>query len=286
MKYIMADPTGLCFGVRRAIDQLEEALKIHGSVYSLGSPIHNPQEVRRLEMRGLRVVQRPREVPPGGAVFIRAHGVPPEDLELLKERHTLLVDGTCPFVRKAQEQAKRLSQEGYFVIIVGDTDHPEVKGIRGHVEGDVAVVNPALPVEPDFSPASRVGVVCQTTLREESLIQIASGLLTRTEELRICNTICRATVLRQDSVRKLSKEVDGIIVMGGKNSANTHKLVQIVQSSGTPVQWIEQAEDLDWRWVQDKSTLGIAAGASTPDWLIHELHHKLELSRLSKGMDG
>jgi 4-hydroxy-3-methylbut-2-enyl diphosphate reductase len=286
MNYVMADPTGLCFGVRRAIDQLEEALKVHGRVYALGSPIHNPQEVGRLEKLGLRVVQDPQEVPEGGVVFIRAHGVPPEDLGLLRHRHALLVDGTCPFVRKAQEQAKRLSQEGYFVIIVGDTDHPEVKGIRGHVEGDVAVVNPALPVELDFISLPRAGVVCQTTLREESLIKIVSALLPRIEELRICNTICRATMLRQDSVKKLSKEVDGIIVMGGKNSANTHKLVQIVQNSGTPVQWIEQAEDLDWRWVNDKNTLGIAAGASTPDWLIHELHHKLESSRLSKGMDG
>ncbi|HPJ26057.1 MAG TPA: 4-hydroxy-3-methylbut-2-enyl diphosphate reductase [Synergistaceae bacterium] len=286
MKCIMADPTGLCFGVRRAIDQLEEALEEHCRVYALGSPIHNPQEVGRLEKKGLEVVQSPQEVPEGGVVFIRAHGVPPEDLELLRGRRAHLVDGTCPFVRKAQEQARRLSQEGYFVVIVGDTDHPEVKGIRGHVEGNVTVINPALPVYTDFPPASRVGVVCQTTLREESLIKIVSHLLIRTEELRVCNTICRATVLRQDSVKKLSREVDGIIVMGGKNSANTHKLVQIVQNSGTPVQWIEQAEDLDWRWVEGKNTLGIAAGASTPDWLIHELHHILESSRLSKGMDG
>ncbi len=286
MNYVMADPTGLCFGVRRAIDQLEDALRLHGEVYALGSPIHNPQEVRRLEKCGLRVVRTPQEVPEGGTVFIRAHGVPPEDLDLLQVRHTNLVDGTCPFVRKAQEEAKRLSREGYFVVIVGDTDHPEVKGIRGHVEGKVAVINPALPEEPGILSSSRVGVVCQTTLREESLIKIVSTLLTRTEELHVCNTICRATMLRQDSVRKLSKKVDGIIVMGGRNSANTHKLVQIVQSSGTPVQWIEQAEELDWRWVEGKNTLGIAAGASTPDWLIHELHHKLESSRLSKGMDG
>ncbi len=286
MKYVMANPTGLCFGVRRAIDQLEEALARYGVVYALGSPIHNPQEVQRLEERGLRVAQNPREVPEGSVAFVRAHGVPPRDIALLEERRVCLVDGTCPFVRKAQDQARRLSQEGYRVIIVGDTDHPEIKGIRGHVEGEVEVVNPSIPEISSFPAATKVGVVCQTTLREESLLKIVNLLLAKTEEVRVCNTICRATVLRQDSVRSLSQEVEGVIVMGGKNSANTHKLVQIVQKSGTPVQWIEKAEELDWGWTENKETLGIAAGASTPDWLIHELHHVLEISRLSKGMDG
>jgi 4-hydroxy-3-methylbut-2-enyl diphosphate reductase len=271
----VADPTGLCFGVRRAIDQLESTLKRHGRVHSLGSPIHNPQEIERLSRLGLVVAERPEDIPEGSVAFVRAHGVGPEELGSLRARCRLVVDGTCPFVRTAQERAQALSEAGYPVVLVGDRNHPEVRGILGYVRGEAWVVASAEEIEPSMRRPG-LGVLSQTTQKEADLASVAGRLVSLASELRVFNTICRATLARQDAVRRLAPDVDGIIIIGGRNSANTRKLVEIARDAGVDALWVEHAGELDPGWLERKSRLGLAAGGSTPDWLIQETLKTLE----------
>ena len=274
MNLVVASPTGLCFGVRRAIDKLEEALREHGTVYSLGSPIHNPQEVERLVKLGLRLVDRACDVPEGAVSFVRAHGVSRSELEELAARSSVMVDGTCPFVRTAQERAESLSREGYKVVILGDSNHPEVRGILGYIDGDSLVVSNASEI--DDVKQGRLGILSQTTQREASLAAVVAKLVLLTGEIKVYNTICRATIERQESIRQLAEQVDGIVVIGGRNSANTRKLVEIAESLDVPTLWIEHADELEGSWLTGKRSIGVAAGGSTPDWLINELTGKLK----------
>ena len=276
MKIITADPTGLCFGVRRAVSTLEEELKTSSKVYALGSPIHNPQEIKRLEQQGLVVVESPEDVPEGATSFVRAHGVTPQVLEKLRVRSLRMVDGTCPFVKTAQERAKTLSEDGYIVVILGDASHPEVKGIMGYVSGEVHVLSAASEIPPALF-GKRCGILSQTTQRVETFSALVSGFVPVTPEIKVYNTICRATLARQQSVCRLAEEADGIIVLGGKNSANTRKLAEIAFGSGVPALWIEHSGELERGWLEKKDSIGIAAGGSTPDWLIKELIKKLKM---------
>ncbi len=272
----IADPTGLCFGVRRAISKLEEELLRSGKVYSLGSPIHNPQEVARLSDMGLNVVGEVKDVPDGTISFIRAHGITPQESVELRKKCSKVVDGTCPFVKTAQNRAKDLSSEGYLVVISGDREHPEVKGILGYVSGDSLVISADEPI-PEYLRGRRCGVLSQTTQKVASFGSLVGCLAAVAPELKVYNTICKATLARQDSVCTLAAEVDGMIVLGGRNSANTKKLAEISVDVGVPTIWIEHAGEIDGRWLQNKNDLGIAAGGSTPDWLIKELIRKLNM---------
>ncbi|HPD97171.1 MAG TPA: 4-hydroxy-3-methylbut-2-enyl diphosphate reductase [Synergistales bacterium] len=279
---VFAEPRGFCFGVRRAISTLEEALAKFGRVYALGSPIHNSREIERLRSMGLEIVEDPSEIPQGGVVFIRAHGVSDRVVEHLTQKEANIIDGTCPFVRKAQERATFLAEEGYHVIILGDKEHPEVRAIREFARGPVTVVDPFDILPAGNTGASRIGIVSQTTQRRESLSSLVSFVCARTPEVRVFNTICGATASRQDAVATLADKVDGIIVTGGKNSANTAKLVEICENAGTPVLWIEDEGEMESGWFRDKRTIGIAAGASTPDWLIHRLETKLASAKSAR----
>lgn len=274
MEFVVASPTGLCFGVRRAIEQLEDALREHGAVCSLGSPIHNPQEVGRLSALGLTLVERASDVPIGCVSFVRAHGVSRSELAELHERSSVVVDGTCPFVRTAQRRAESLSNEGYRVVILGDSNHPEVRGILGHIDGESLVVSSADEI--GDAHMGRLGVLSQTTQREDALSQVVAKLVLLAGEIKVYNTICRATIERQESIRQLARQVDCIAVIGGRNSANTRKLVEIAESMGVSTMWIEHPDELERGWLQGKRSIGVAAGGSTPDWLINDLTGKLK----------
>ncbi len=284
MKVTVARPTGLCFGVRRAIAELEKALSNTNKVYGLGSPIHNPQEIERLEKLGLVVVEHPEEVPRGQTAFIRAHGVSPAIRDRLARRTTSLVDGTCPFVRNVQEKASLLKQEGYRVLVVGDAAHPEVGGIMGFAGEDASVLGrcPDIGTEERFR---KIGIVCQTTQKEALLERVVKAFLPHAEELRVFNTICGATLERQKAVGELAPRVEGMIVVGGRNSANTGKLAEIAREAGVPTLWLEHAQELERRWLEGKEHIGIAAGASTPERLITQLISTLESARSPRGMD-
>jgi 4-hydroxy-3-methylbut-2-enyl diphosphate reductase len=198
IELIFAEPRGFCFGVRRAISTLEDSLAAYSKVYALGSPIHNPQEISRLGRMGLEIVEDPLDVPPGEAVFIRAHGVSSEVLKVLELKGSRIVDGTCPYVRKAQKRAALLSKEGYMVMILGDREHPEVRSIREFAGEAVMVVDPR-DVSVTLPPAvSRVGIVSQTTQRKDTLSLLVSSVARTADELRVFNTICDATSARQE----------------------------------------------------------------------------------------
>ena len=269
MKISLADPTGFCFGVQRAINALETALHSSesGSVVSIGMPIHNPQEVERLKKLGLVVVENVSEISDGTTVFIRTHGEPRNVYNELTLKGSRIIDATCPFVKRVQDKAGELTEAGYSVILLGDKDHPEVRSIVGHCTYNIEVVK--TPAEGErITPRSKIGVISQTTQREEDFEQLVSFLQRKASKLEISNTICRATVERQQAVRKLADSVEGIIIVGGKNSANTVKLFEIAKSRGTDAILVESSEELDGRWLKGKSVIGVAAGASTPEWLI------------------
>ncbi len=276
MKIHIADPTGLCFGVRRAISKLEEELLRSGTVYSLGSPIHNPQETHRLTGMGLVVVESAEEVPAGSVAFIRAHGVTPLQADILMKKCRKVVDGTCPFVKTAQKRAKDLSSEGYVVVISGDREHPEVKGIMGYADGEVVVISSEGDI-PENLKGRKCGILSQTTQKVASFIALVGSFITISPEIKVYNTICKATLARQDSVCRLASKVDGMIILGGRNSANTKKLAEISMDVGVSTLWIEHAGEIDRGWLQNRDDIGIAAGGSTPDWLIKELIQKLNM---------
>lgn len=275
MQIITADPIGLCFGVRRAINTLEQELLKNHTVYSLGSPIHNPQEIARLKGLGLVLVDKIEEIPDGAVAFVRTHGVTPNVYAQLVEKCSAVIDGTCPFVKTAQEKAESLSRENYTVVISGDGNHPEVQAIRGYVKGE-AVVVPSASEIPNTLFGKRCGIVSQTTQKVTVFSELVGAFVDIVPEIKVYNTICKATLARQESVKRLTSSVDGIIVLGGHNSANTRNLVRIAEEASIPALWIEQADEIEGSWFEGKNTIGIAAGGSTPDWLIKQLIEKLQ----------
>ncbi|AFM21423.1 (E)-4-hydroxy-3-methyl-but-2-enyl pyrophosphate reductase [Acetomicrobium mobile DSM 13181] len=270
MKLVIGKPLGFCFGVKRAIDELERALGRYGEVYALGSPIHNEEEVKRLISMGLKLIEKVECLPPNAVVFIRAHGTTPEIFDMVRKKGSIVIDGTCPSVKNAQEKARLLSKEGYNVVVVGDPKHPEVQSIKGHALGEVYVVTSPKDVEA-FPAKDKIGVVSQTTQEEGMLLAIVSALVPKSRELRVYNTICKATLHRQETVKKLASETEGVIVIGGHNSTNTAKLVEVAKKEGCDVLWIAKSDEIDEDWLKNKSIIGIAAGASTPDWLINDV---------------
>jgi 4-hydroxy-3-methylbut-2-enyl diphosphate reductase len=272
---VVASPTGLCFGVRRAIERLELALAEYGTVHSLGSPMHNPQEVARLDGLGLEVIERASDMPEGEVSFVRAHGIARSEYEELERRSRLVIDGTCPHVSVAQSRAESLSKEGYSVVIVGDSNHPEVRGILGYIDGQSRVIPSEAEIDGKIR-YGRLGILSQTTQRESSFASVVSKLVLNAGEIKVYNTICGATIERQKSIRRLAEQVGGIIVIGGRNSANTRKLVEIAESLGVSTMWIEHSGELDRGWLEGKRSIGVAAGGSTPDWLIKDLKCKLQ----------
>lgn len=279
MKIIMAEHAGFCFGVKRAVDAIENSLKTSKEVWTIGLPIHNPQEVARLEKLGLRVANDESEIPSGSEVLIRAHGEPLNVIENLRTRDVKVRDMTCPFVKKAQELAAKLSGEDYHVVLLGDKNHPEIKGILGHINGGNSEVVINEDEAEKIAKYSKIALISQTTQREERLATVAGILTRKSQQLHVCNTICKATGERQDAVKELVKNhnVDGVVLIGGRASANTSKLRDIIKSHNIDVLWIEDENEIESNsdWFKNKNLIGIAAGASTPAWLIDKIKTQL-----------
>ena len=288
MKIIMAEHAGFCFGVKRAVDAIESALLTNKEVWTIGLPIHNPQEVARLESLGLRVAKNSGEIPSGAKVLIRAHGESLDVIKNLQARQIEVIDMTCPFVKKAQNLASELSRENYFIVLLGDKNHPEIIGILGHIEpGQNSQVIANEDEAAKITSHSKIALISQTTQREERLAKVAGILTGKTQQLLVCNTICKATSERQESARSLvrNNHVDGVILIGGKSSANTGKLRDIIESEGVKVLWLEDNCELEnnLNWLADKNVIGIAAGASTPAWLIDKIKFSIAEQKAVKG---
>jgi len=275
MKTILAPKAGFCFGVKRALDlAMHTAQQEEKPIYTLGPLIHSPQVVEDLSQKGLKVVQDIEDIPEG-VIIVRSHGVGPEVFERARERGLKVIDATCPFVKKAQELAKKLNEQGYQVIVVGDKEHPEVTGILGWTghQGIVAET----PQQAENMPAlNKIGIISQTTQPEENFNKIVSVLQQKSDDTITYNTICHATRDRQDAAVELAKSVQVMIVVGGKNSANTQKLARLCADTGTPTYHIETAGEIDRKWLYGMELVGITAGASTPDWIIEEVRSYME----------
>ncbi len=268
-RVMLAEHSGFCFGVRRAISLAEEALRGEGPVYSLGFIIHNSREVGRLEKEGLKVVDGLDGLGPG-TLIIRSHGAHPSVFTRAEGRGLKIVDATCPFVKRLHEIVSMLKGEGYRVIAAGEREHPEVMALSG-----VAVVEnagDALKVR----KCKKIGVVSQTTRSAESFREVVSVLTGKAKELRVFNTICSATEKRQASALELSNKADVMVVVGGYNSANTRRLEEICREAGTKTVHIEGASGVSPGAFKGVRAAGVTAGASTPGWIVKEVIKKLE----------
>lgn len=243
-------------------------------LYTLGPLIHNPQVVQKLEENGIIKIESLDEVEEG-TVIIRSHGVPPQVIEDARKKGLKIIDCTCPFVRKAQQKAKDLKKEGFQVIIVGDTDHPEVRGILGNINNQALVVEDPRDLR-GADIAARVGVIAQTTLSLSKLQKVTSFLLKYAREIKVYNTICTTTELRQKETYNLAHEVDVMLVVGGRTSANTNRLAQLSREGGADTYHIETAGEIKEEWFAGVERVGITAGASTPHWIIKEVERKMK----------
>ncbi len=252
----------------------EEAQHSKQSLKTLGPLIHNPQVVQRLEEQGISIAAEPEDVKEG-SIIIRSHGVSPEVLDKLKAQGVTIINATCPFVSRAQRRASHLSKQGYQVVIVGDRNHPEVIGILGWAQGKAKIVESPLEAAA-LAVYEKIAVIAQTTQPEDNFQTVVNVLKDKTNNLVIHNTICSATRERQEAAKLLAKAVDLMIVVGGKNSANTKKLAKICQEAGATTHHIENVAELCEPWFNNIVKVGVTAGASTPEWIIEEVVLKME----------
>ena len=265
MRIKVARRAGFCFGVKRAINIAEGALKglrANDSIYSLGPIIHNPQVVEELCEKRLRVICDLKKIK-AGIVIISSHGAPLEALEGIKKKGINLINATCPFVKYAQNIVRELKKNGYRIIIVGDSAHPEVKALKS-IAGK------------DNKKSKKIGIISQTTQNKAKYIEEIAKILDKDfSEVRIFNTICNDTSRRQLATRSLLEDCDVVIVIGGKNSANTKRLWEICKESGVDSYHIETERELRKEWFKGKECAGITSGASTPDSMVKKIIERI-----------
>lgn len=277
MKVKIANNAGFCFGVKRAMNmawhELEER---ENGIYALGPLIHNKQAVSKYEDRGLKTVNDLNDIPSNESVIIRSHGVGEDIYIQSKEKDINVIDTTCPFVKKIHNIAKDYSEKGYKIIVIGDKNHPEVIGINGWCNEDAIIIKTLDEIDQlNLDANERYCVVSQTTINLDLYNSIVEKLSERLNDIVFKNTICSATKERQFSAKELSKEVDCMIVIGGKHSSNTQKLVNIC-SGIVPTFAIETKDELNINELKKFNIIGVTAGASTPDWIITEVINFIE----------
>lgn len=273
MQVLLAEHAGFCFGVQRALTQVEEEVRQPGAVSTYGPLIHNPQVVERLARQGVIEINDLSTIS-SGRVVIRSHGVGPHVYGQAEEKGLQLVDATCPFVKKVQSLARQFTDQGYQVVVAGDREHPEVEGIVAWADGKAKVVDNGDEAK-KLAVDGKVVLLAQTTLKEATFREIEEALRRKAPELIVHNTICSATAQRQETARQLARQVDVMVVVGGRNSSNTKKLAQICQEVEVPTYHIEQPEELKPQWFERVTKAGVTAGASTPHWIIEEVVQRM-----------
>lgn len=274
MKIIIADHSGFCYGVKKAIEDTEKILEENGHTKVLGPLIHNPLEVKRLEDKGLKIINDPDQAK-NDRVIIRSHGAGELTFRDLETRGNDVVNCTCPYVSKIHRIVSEYYGKKYGIIIIGDSNHPEVMGINGWCANSATIVKTLEEVEA-LSIQGPTCIVGQTTFNTELWEMMINILRTKSDELVIYNTICAATANRQQSARDLASTVDVMIVIGGKNSSNSKKLYEICNKLCAVTYFVESYEELPFDRLKGDIVIGVTAGASTPDWVIQEIINKLE----------
>jgi len=279
-KIIVAPHAGFCFGVKRAISIAEKVSRENKGkrIWTIGPLIHNPQEVERLRKEGVEVLETEEKLSAGDTVIIRSHGIPPDkEIEYVK-KGLKVVDATCPYVKAVHQAVEKLVEEGYFVVLLGEKNHPEVIGTLGYLKkagGEGIVVETKNDLE-KVKHLEKIGIVAQTTQNEQFFKEVVGELALWAKEVKVINTICNATSERQEDVYELAPKVDVMIIVGGKNSGNTRRLYEISCSLNPRSYHVETAQELEEAWFSGVEKVGITAGASTPDWIIEEVVKRIE----------
>jgi (E)-4-hydroxy-3-methyl-but-2-enyl pyrophosphate reductase len=277
MAIVMAKILGFCGGVRRAVQMIETELAEHGPLYTLGAIVHNAHVVDGLAAKGAQMVEGLDEVRDGATVAITAHGAGEDVYAEIERRHLRLVDTTCPIVRKAQETVARLVEDGFAVVLYGEAEHPEVRGILSWTRGrGIATQSPDVEI-PEGSGG--IAVISQTTKNPDRFAEFAEAVVKRftgsVPEIRIVDTTCPETGRRYQSAKTLAEVVDVLIVVGSRTSANTRKLVETCRQTGVPTHHIESADEIEGEWFEGRERVGVTAGASTPDVVIEDVVKRL-----------
>lgn len=270
----LAKEAGFCFGVTRAVEIARNTAKEKSQVYTLGPLIHNPQVIEKLAQAGIKDIENMADIPVGSTVIVPAHGIGPEVMAKLDELKVHVVDATCPFVRRAQNLAHDLGRQTQ-VVIVGDQEHPEVKGLIGYA-GEQALIVEAPDQAKLLDSLPEVAVLAQTTQPLSNFRSVIDVLRGKTGSVKVFNTICHATGMRQQAALELARQVGAMVVAGGITSANTRRLAELSRESGTPTYHVETARDLKAEWFKGIEVAGLTAGASTPDWIIEEVQTRMK----------
>lgn len=273
MEIRKAGVQGFCFGVAITVKKAEEAIAARDDVTTLGHVVHNPQMVAELAEKGLRNAHAVGEVE-AGALFVRAHGLPVEVFEEAKAKNLEIIDATCPMVTKIHVQAEKLKDAGYKIVVIGDPNHPEVKGTLSHVPTAWCIED--VEDVAKLPRSSKVGVVVQSTYSRARFTDIVKALSEKYYEVRAVNTICTDTNNRQNEALRLAKEVEVMVVVGGKTSANTKHLAELSEACGAHAYHIEGASELRPEWFAGVKVAGLMSGASTPGWLVDEVETRME----------
>lgn len=269
---------GFCFGVKRTIDLLEKMARDRGELTTLGAPIHNERVLERLAKAGVKVADSLEDIE-GGLVAIGAHGVSPQLEEQIRARSTEVINTTCPFVHRAQLAAQRLAKAGFFVVVYGEANHPEVKGILGWADNQGIATLDARVIEALDNRPKRLGILSQTTQITSSFAEFAKDIidfaLTKDAEIRIIDTICHDIRSRQQSAFKLAQKVDLMLVVGSHTSANSHHLADLC-AKATETYLIETADEIRPEWLGNYRHIGVAAGSSTAEETVREVLDRLQ----------
>jgi 4-hydroxy-3-methylbut-2-enyl diphosphate reductase len=272
MSVKLANTAGFCMGVRKAMDKVLDIAQHpnEGPVYTYGALIHNPQTVELLKKRGISPIENIDGLDDCGAgatLIIRAHGITPEERKKIREKGIRIVDATCPKVAHVQSLIKKYATRGYTTLIIGDKGHPEVNGLMGYTCGTGIVISDPEEIE-RLSDLEKVCVVAQTTQSADFFNDAVSKIRKKFPRAVVFNTICDSTEKRQTEIKELASHMDAVVIVGGKNSANTRRLASLAESQGVPAFHVETAEELNQLSLEGFKKIGVSAGASTPNWII------------------
>jgi len=284
MEVVLSKYCDFCNGVRRTVDICEEKLRKYKPIYSIGQVIHNPQVTKELAKKGLKILNDVKKIPSNSYLLIRSHGISPEIIKEAETQDIKLIDAACPFVKYIQQICKQLKNDGYFIIITGDKSHPEVEALKG-ISGDNSMVISKSEVKLNlFKGFKRIGVVSQSTYTREGFYSVISKILNLgISEIRIFNTICQDSLHRREEIRKIASISDAVIIIGGRNSANTIRLLQISKKINSSSYHIEKPAEI--KKILGKmvniNRIGVIAGASTPRRIIDEFLKNIKKDYIS-----